>query len=60
MRVEDLLTTEQVAEILHMKRDTVSRKIWKREIPAVKVGRRWLVRRETLDALLELPAPQGQ
>jgi excisionase family DNA binding protein len=49
-----------VAEILHMKRDTVSRKIWKREIPAVKVGRRWLVRRETLDALLELPAPQGQ
>ncbi|MDQ3829766.1 MAG: helix-turn-helix domain-containing protein [Candidatus Tectomicrobia bacterium] len=60
MRAEDLLTTEQVAEILHMKRDTVSRKIWKREIPAVKVGRRWLVRRETLDALLELPAPQGQ
>ena len=60
MRAEDLLTTEQVAEILHMKRDTVSRKIWKRKIPAVKVGRRWLVRRETLDALLELPAPQGQ
>jgi excisionase family DNA binding protein len=60
MRAEDLLTTEQVAEILHMKRDTVSRKIWKREIPAVKVGRRWLVRRETLDAMLELPAPQGQ
>jgi excisionase family DNA binding protein len=60
MRAEDLLTTEQVAEILHMKRATVSRKIWKREIPAVKVGRRWLVRRETLDALLELPAPQGQ
>jgi excisionase family DNA binding protein len=59
MRAEDLLTTEQVAEILHMKRDTVSRKIWKGELPAVKVGRRWLVRRETLDALLELPAPQG-
>jgi excisionase family DNA binding protein len=59
MGESELLTTEQVAEILHMKRDTISRKIWRREIPAIKVGRRWLVRRETLNAMLQPPAPQG-
>jgi excisionase family DNA binding protein len=55
----DLLTAEQAGKLLHMRADSITRKIRRREIPAVKVGRQWLIKREILDALLQPPAPQG-
>jgi excisionase family DNA binding protein len=59
MSTEDVLTTEQAAAALHMRKDSLARKIRRREIPAVKVGKRWLIKKETLDALLQPSAPQG-
>jgi excisionase family DNA binding protein len=55
----ELLTAEQASKLLHMRADSVTRKIRRREIPAVKVGRQWLIKRETLEALLQPTAPQG-
>jgi excisionase family DNA binding protein len=59
MGTQELLTTEEAATILRMTCEAVSRKVQKGEIPGVKIGKRWLIRKETLDALLELPTPQG-
>jgi excisionase family DNA binding protein len=59
MGTQELLTTEEAATSLRMTREAVSRKVQKGEIPGVKVGKRWLIRKETLEALLELPTPQG-
>jgi excisionase family DNA binding protein len=58
MRTPELLTALQVAEILHMRADSVVRKIHRGELDAVKVGTKWLVKKESLDALLS-SAPQG-
>jgi excisionase family DNA binding protein len=60
MDTQELLTTEEAAAILRMTRDSLSRKVQKGDIPGVKVGKRWLIRKETLDKLLELPLSQGQ
>ena len=59
MQTTELLTTAQVADVLHMRADSVVRKIKNGEIPAVKIGHRWLVRPETLEALLQPSSPQG-
>jgi excisionase family DNA binding protein len=59
MGESELSTAEQAGEVLHMRADSVTRKIRRREVPAVKVGRQWLIRRETLEAMLQPPAPQG-
>jgi excisionase family DNA binding protein len=59
MGTQELLTTEQVGEALHLKADTIARKVHGGEIPAVKVGKRWLIRRETLDEMIRSSAPQG-
>jgi excisionase family DNA binding protein len=60
--VAQMLTAAQVAEVLHIRPDSVTRKINKGEIPALKVGSRWMVKRETLEALLAsaIPSPQGR
>jgi excisionase family DNA binding protein len=58
-RTTELLTTSQVAELLHIRPDSVVRKIRQGEIEAVRVGHRYLVRRETLEALLQPSTPQG-
>jgi excisionase family DNA binding protein len=60
MGESDLLTAAQAGELLHMRTDSVTRKIRRHEIPAVKVGRQWLIRKETLEAILQpsIP-PQG-
>jgi excisionase family DNA binding protein len=55
----DLLTAEQAGKLLHMRPDSITRKIRRHEIPAVKVGRQWLIKKETLDAMLQPPPPQG-
>jgi excisionase family DNA binding protein len=59
MLTPELLTAAQVGAILHMRPDSVVRKIKRGEIPAVKVGTKWLIRRETLEAMLQSSAPQG-
>jgi excisionase family DNA binding protein len=59
MGTQELLTTAQVAEVLHMRADSIVRKINRGEIPAVKIGKQWLIRKETLDAMLQSSAPQG-
>jgi excisionase family DNA binding protein len=59
MGTQELLTTEAVATILRMTREAVSRKVQKGEIPGVKIGKRWLIGKETLESLLALPTPQG-
>ena len=59
MGESELLTAEQAGELLHMRADSITRKIRRREIPAVKVGRQWLIKRETLEAMLQPAAPQG-
>jgi excisionase family DNA binding protein len=59
MGMQNLLTAAQVGAILHMRPDSVVRKIKRGEIPAVKIGNKWLVRQETLDAMLQAGLPQG-
>jgi excisionase family DNA binding protein len=59
MSTEEMLTTEQAAAVLHMRPDSLVRKIRRQQIPAVKIGKRWLIRKETLDAMLQPSAPQG-
>jgi excisionase family DNA binding protein len=57
MNTPELLTAAQVGEVLHIRADSVVRKINLGEIPAVKVGRKWLIRKETLDELLSSAPP---
>jgi excisionase family DNA binding protein len=58
MSTQELLTAAQVGEVLHIRSDSIVRKIKRGEIPAVKIGKQWLIRKETLDAMLQ-SAPQG-
>jgi excisionase family DNA binding protein len=59
MREPELYTTAEAAEILRMKADSVARKIKRSQLAAVKVGKQWLIRKDTLDAMLQPSAPQG-
>jgi excisionase family DNA binding protein len=59
MGTQELLTTAEVAERLRMRPDSIARKIKRGEIPAVKVGKQWLIRKETLDAMVQPSTPQG-
>jgi excisionase family DNA binding protein len=59
MREPELNTTAEAAEILRMKPDLVARKIKTGQLAAVKVGKQWLIRKDTLDAMLQPSAPQG-
>jgi excisionase family DNA binding protein len=56
---QELLTTAQVGEMLPMLPDSIVRKIRRGQIPAVKVGKQWLIRKETLEMMLQPSAPQG-
>jgi excisionase family DNA binding protein len=49
---EDLLTAEEVAEILRLKRATALDYMRRGVIPAFKLGRRWYSLRPRLDAYL--------
>ena len=59
MREPELYTTAEAAEILRMKPDSVARKIKRGQLAAVKVGKQWLIRKDTLDAMLQPSAPLG-
>ncbi len=53
-------TTDDVARLLHIKPESVSKKIKRGQLPAVKAGKRWLIRKDLVDAMLQPPAPQGR
>jgi excisionase family DNA binding protein len=59
MREPELYTTAEAAEILRMKPDSIARKIKRGQLAAVKVGKQWLIRKDTLDAMLQPSASQG-
>jgi excisionase family DNA binding protein len=59
MEREEFYTTAQAAQRLHMQPATPARKLSEGKPAGVKIGRQWLIRRETVDAMLEPPAPQG-
>ena len=52
-------TTAEVAELLRIKPGSVSKMISRGQLPAVKTHKRWLIRKEIVDAMLQPSAPQG-
>ena len=58
MEGTEYYTTAQAAQRLHMKPETLARRISEGKLEGVKVGRQWLIKRETVDAMLEPRAPQ--
>ncbi|WP_409365315.1 helix-turn-helix domain-containing protein [Alicyclobacillus cycloheptanicus] len=46
--VDEILTFEQVAELLEVSKNTLIRLLAEERIPARKVGRKWLFSREAL------------
>lgn len=57
MEREEYDTTAQAAQCWHMKPATVARRISEGKLPGVTVGRQWLSKKETVDALLGPRAP---
>jgi excisionase family DNA binding protein len=55
----EMYTTAEAAERLRMTPTGVARKIKRGQLPAVKVGKQWLIRKDALDAMLQPQAPQG-
>jgi excisionase family DNA binding protein len=52
MSEEELLTTDQIAELLKLHRDSVRRMLKDKRLPGVKIGNQYRVRRRDLDAWL--------
>ena len=54
-----LMTTDEVLAFLKVKSCTVYRLIKSGDLPAIRVGRRWRVRRNDLEAWLEGKRPSA-
>ncbi|HXH09532.1 MAG TPA: helix-turn-helix domain-containing protein [Alphaproteobacteria bacterium] len=52
MKEPDYLTTFEAARKLRMRPLTIARKAKRGEIPAIKIGRQWLIRREVIEQML--------
>jgi len=61
MRESEHYTTDEVSILLHIKPASVSKKIKRGHLPAVKAGKRWLIKKDIVDAMLHpsSSAPQG-
>jgi excisionase family DNA binding protein len=55
----DLMTCEEAAAYLRVHERTVGRLLKRGELPGVKVGRQWRLRRADLDAYLRGERPAG-
>jgi excisionase family DNA binding protein len=60
MREPEHYTTAEAAERLRIKPDSVAKKIKRGELAAIKVGKLWLIPKETLDAMLQPSSPRGE
>lgn len=56
---EPLLDLAQAAKLLKLHPDTLKRKAQRREIPAMKIGRRWRFRASRLDAWVKFKLTYG-
>ena len=56
----DLMTCEEAAAYLRVHERTVGRLLKRGELPGVKVGRQWRLRRADLDAYLRGERPAGE
>ncbi len=55
----EFLTTDEVLEYLRINARTVYRLIRDGELPAVRIGRQWRIRRSDLDEWLEAQRPSA-
>jgi excisionase family DNA binding protein len=54
-----MLTSKEAADLLRLSPQTIVDYVRRGKLPAVKVGRSWLLRREDVERLLESPpAPE--
>jgi len=58
MKEDNLLTIREVAKYLHVVQLTVYRMIKRGDLPAVKVGRVWRIRRQDLEDYLKRSTSQ--
>lgn len=58
MKEDSLLTIREVAKYLHVVQLTVYRMIKRGDLPAVKVGRVWRIRRQDLEDCLKRSTSQ--
>ncbi len=52
-KMDDLLTTRQLMDLLHLDRTTIYRMLNDGRLPGVRVGGQWRFSRQTVDAVLE-------
>ena len=52
-------TTAEAGERLRLKPDSVAKKIKRGDLKAIKVGKHWLIPKETLDAMLAATSAPG-
>lgn len=48
----EFMTAREVAAVLRVSSQTVYRYIWSDELPGYRVGKKWLVKRSDLEALI--------
>jgi excisionase family DNA binding protein len=53
MKDDSLMTLREVAKYLHVVPLTVQRMIYRGDLPAIKVGSRWRIRRQDLEDYLK-------
>jgi excisionase family DNA binding protein len=59
MRESEHYTTAEAAQLLHIKPESVAKKIKRGQLAAVKAGKLWLIKKDVVDAMLQPSAPQG-
>lgn len=57
---ESLWNVPDVARYLNVRRDTIYRWLGKKKMPAIRIGKKWLFRREEIDAWLKTAEAQPQ
>ena len=51
--MNEIMTTKEVAEYLHMSKQVVARMAKKKMIPGYKLGKKWLFKKSIIDEWLE-------